>query len=306
MLLVFLMYALFASVFTVGKNSLNYAEPFFFVGFRMSVAGAILLLFLFFTERKQFFLQKNQWGKILSLAFFNIFITNILEIIALRSLSSFKTCFFYNLSPFISALISYLLFSETLSWKKWLGLFIAFCGFIPLIYDKSTFSNLSEYSFSLSLPEIAMLIAVVSSVYGWTLLRQIVKDMNCSPMSANGYGMFLGGILALLTSYFFEEWKPLPVSDLSAFLPLAFYSIIVSNLICYNLYGVLTKKFSVTFLTLAGFTTSIFTALYGWLFLEETVSVFFYTAAFLVFAGLLIFSQDELKTQNLNITAKIT
>ena len=104
MYLVFLLYALFASVFTISKTGLQYAEPFFFVGSRMALAGAILLAYQFFMKRDQFLLRKEHLAKFLGLAFFNIYVTNVLEFWGLQYLTSFKTCFIYSLSPFVSAL----------------------------------------------------------------------------------------------------------------------------------------------------------------------------------------------------------
>ena len=43
MWLAFVLYALFASVFTVAKGALEYASPFFLVGSRMMAAGALML-----------------------------------------------------------------------------------------------------------------------------------------------------------------------------------------------------------------------------------------------------------------------
>ena len=43
MWIVLLMYALFASVFTVGKHTLQSVDPFFLTGIRMLIAGLILL-----------------------------------------------------------------------------------------------------------------------------------------------------------------------------------------------------------------------------------------------------------------------
>jgi drug/metabolite transporter (DMT)-like permease len=70
--------------------------------------------------------------------------------------------------------------------------------------------------------------------------------------------------------------------------------IAISNLICYNLYGYLLKKYSVTFVSFAGFITPLFTALFGWWYLGEVVTWPFYVSAIIVFAGLCIFNQEEL------------
>jgi len=54
MYLVVLLYALFASVFTVSKTGLQYTQPLFLVGSRMVLAGVLLLVYLFIFHRRQF------------------------------------------------------------------------------------------------------------------------------------------------------------------------------------------------------------------------------------------------------------
>ncbi|MFI5344385.1 MAG: EamA family transporter, partial [Chlamydiales bacterium] len=66
-------------------------------------------------------------------------------------------------------------------------------------------------------------------------------------------------------------------------------------LICYNLYGYLLKKYSPVFMSFAGFTTPLFTALFGWFFLNEVVTWPFYLSFFMVLTGLCIYDQDQLK-----------
>ncbi|MCV5950917.1 DMT family transporter, partial [Escherichia coli] len=63
----------------------------------------------------------------------------------------------------------------------------------------------------------------------------------------------------------------------------------------YNLYGTLLKRYSATFMSFAGFTTPLFTALFGWLVLGEIVTWPFYVSFCIVLLGLVLFDQEELK-----------
>src|SRR5437016_8607486 len=114
MWLVLLLYALFASVFTASKLALTAAEPFFLVGSRMLLAGLGMLIFQYFRDKKAFVFKKAAIVHLLLLALFNIYLTNVFEFCGLKYLTSFKTCFIYSLSPFISAIVSSLFFSEKL------------------------------------------------------------------------------------------------------------------------------------------------------------------------------------------------
>ncbi len=295
MALVFLLYILFASVFTIAKYGLDYTGPLFLIGSRMIVAGLIMLVFLYFYDRKSLVLKKEHFKPLLFLSLFNIYLTNAFEFWGLQQIPSFKTCFIYSLSPFLSAILSYAIFSEMMNWKKWLGLLIGMVGFVPMFIPENVSSDTFEELFTFSLPEISVVMAAACSVYGWIMLRQMTKHHQMSPVTANGYSMLIGGAMAITNSLFTENWDPIPVTNMTAFLISAGAMIVISNLVAYNLYGYLLRCYSATFISFAGFTTPLFAAFFGWFFLGETVTWSFAISATIVFFGLLIFYQEELK-----------
>jgi drug/metabolite transporter (DMT)-like permease len=292
--LVILLYLLFASVFTIGKTGLEYTQPFFFVGSRMLVAGILLLGYQFLFKRDQFFFDRKFFKNTLLLAIFNIYLTNVFEFWGLQYLTSFKTCFIYSLSPFISALLSYFIFKEILTGKKWAGLLIGFIGFFPILLTHTATELEVGELFFFSWPELAVMVASVCSVYGWILMRGLVQG-GLSPLLANGSSMVIGGLISLIHSALVESWNPLPVTEPLPFIECAVLLILISNLAAYNLYGYLLKRYSATFVSFAGFTTPLFTALFGWYFLGETVTWAFYASTLIVFAGLYLFNQEELR-----------
>lgn len=297
MFFVFLMYALFASVFTISKTGLDYASPYFFVGSRMLTAGILLLCYQFFFRREHFKIKKEHMGQLLALAIFNIYLTNTFEFWGLQYLTSFKACFIYSLSPFASAFLSLLIFSERMSWRKWIGLLVGFGGLFPILLTQTTSEERAGQLFIFSWAELAVMGAAICSVYGWILLKQLIQSGGLSPVTANGASMVLGGGFALFHSYFTESWRPIPVSEYLPFLSCAMTLIIISNLISYNLYGWLLKRFSATFMSFAGLSTPLFTALFGWFFLDERITWPFYVSLSIVSLGLLLFYQEELKTK---------
>lgn len=294
MFFVFLLYALFASIFTVAKTGLEYTSPFFFVGSRMVLAGGLLLSYQFFFHRETFKIRKQEGWLFLRLALFNIYLTNVFEFWGLQYLTSFKTCFIYSLSPFASALFSYYIFSERMSPKKWGGLLLGFAGLMPVLLAQTTAEERGGQFLIFSWAELAVMGAALCSVYGWILLKQLVNDAGHSPLFANGVSMLTGGGLALFHSYFTESWHPIPVTDYLPFIACALLLIVISNLISYNLYGWLLKKFSPTFMSFAGLSTPLFSAFFGWIFLNEQIEWTFYVSLAVVSFGLLLFYQEEL------------
>ncbi len=297
MILVFVLFGLFASVFTIQKEALLFASPFFLVGSRMLLAGFLLLGISLY--RKKPILSTLQKGnglfEITVLAIANIYLTNVLELWGLQYLTSFKTCFLYSLSPFLSALIAYLTWGEKLTGNKLMGLVIGFVGFFPMLLTSTSVEKAVGELWVFSWPELAIIGAVVTSVWGWIVLKELVHTHKTDPLVANGWSMLIGGFLALIHSYLFESWNPIPVTNIPAFLQCTLLLIIISNILAYNLYGYLLKRFSATFMSFAGLSTPLFTALFGWLFLREEVTGVFFLSLSVVFIGLLMFYREELK-----------
>ncbi len=300
MYLVFLLYALFASIFTIGKVSLEYAQPFFIIGSRMTVAGFLMLVFQLIKNPGSFKLGKSIIFKLLLIAFFSIYITNVCEFWGLQYLTSAKTCFLYSISPFISALLSFLVLSEKMTQKKWFGLIAGFLGLIPILMVQTAKEEAIGSFFNLSWPSIALLIAATTSVYGWILIRQTVTHNKISVFMVTGFSMFVGGVFTLIHSLLVENWNPVPVFKWGPFLETAIAMLIISNLLAYNLYGFLLKRYTATFMAFAGFSTAIFASMFGWFFLKETIPWQLWLSLVILFFSLCVFHQEEIKEGKLS------
>ena len=294
--LAFLLFALFASLFTLQKDTLNYSEPFFLVGSRMLFAGILMLTYLFIRNRSLFKFKIEHLTTLFLLALMNIYLTNIFEIWAINHMVSSKACLIYSLSPFIAALVAFFVLKERLSRKKWIGMLLGFSGLFPILFTQ-TQEELSAGSVSIfSLAQLSLVGAVFCSVYGWILLKKMVSEFNYSPLMANGVSMALGGALALGHSYYSgENWAPIPVTNFQPFIVQSLAMCLISNIICYNLYGYLLKRFTATFMSFAGLVTPIFASLFGWFFLGETITWHFFASIALFSCGLTIFYQEEIK-----------
>lgn len=295
--LIIFMYALWSSIFSLGKMTLHSSPPLFLTGFRMTFAGIIILFYLFFANRSSFKLTGRQYLSLFLLAVFSIYLTNILELWGLQYLSAAKTCFIYSLSPFFAVFFSYLHFKEKMNSHKWIGLSIGFVGFIPVLLRQTDAEDLLNAFSFISWPALAIMGAAFCSVYGWVLFRLIVKDNDISPIMVNGVTMLIGGIIALFHSFFIEAWNPFPVStaNLIPFLKNTLIIIFISNLICYNLYGLMLKRFTATFLSFFGLLSPVFASFSSWLLLNESLSLSIFLSSGIVSIGLWLIYQAELK-----------
>ncbi len=290
LILLLFSYAFIAISFTLAKAVLAYAAPIFFVGFRMVLAGSVLLGYCYWRNPHMLKVEKKDYTKFALIILLHIYFSYVFDLLALQYMSSFKGAFIYNLSPFITALCSYLYFSEHMTPKKWLGLLIGFSGFLPELLLQAPGESMAAISWG----EILMICSVISAVFGWIVMRMLVKE-GYSPISVNGIGMMGGGLLALATSFAFEGWSPLPVTDWHEFLKITIAVIITANFIYYNLYGYLLRTYTATFMSFAGFLCPLYAALFGWYFLGEQVNATFFFSLLVVVIGLVLFYQEELK-----------
>ena len=301
MSLIFFLYAVWTSSFAIGKMTLAVCPPIFLTSVRMLFAGMILFTFLWIRKKGKLKILKSQLFPLLMLSIFSIYLTNIFEFWGLKHLSSAKTCFIYSLSPFFAALFSFIHFKEKITLKKILGLSIGILGFIPVFLQQTkTEESVGGVSF-FSWPAVAIAAAALCSVYGWVLLRLLVKDKNekkaLSPLTANSYSMLIGGSFALIHSLFVDNWSPFPIvaKGSATFIQGIFLMTFVSNILCYNLYGYLLKKYTATFLSFMGLLSPFFASLTGWFILGETPSITILASTAIVILGLWIVYQEEIK-----------
>jgi drug/metabolite transporter (DMT)-like permease len=313
MFLILVLYMVFASTFTIAKAALSYTTPIFLIAVRMLIGGGLLLAYQYWYNYKQWRFRWSDVSILLQVSFFEYYTAFIFECWALQWVSSSKACLIFNLSPFITALISFFLLHERLTRKKMAGLIIGFLGFIPILSATTAYENLAGSLFGFSMPEISLLGAVFCASYGWIILRETQKRGYAIVM-INGLTMTTAGFAALLTSFILEGFPTInpPQSCVGATLPLLCSSfgiygagiimfmaytlalVILAHIIGFNLYGYLLERYSTTFVSFAGFVTPLFAALFGWMFLCEKIGISFFLTMAIVFWGLLLFYQDEL------------
>ncbi len=201
---ILIMYMLFASTFTIGKAVLALVNPVFFIGVRMTIAGLLLLGYSALYQKKSLRVIKEHWWLFALIAFFHIYIAYIAEFWALKHVLSSKACLLYNLSPFVTALCTYAFFKEKLSKQKIAGLIIGFLGFIPILLSSAPEELAAGYWGFLTVPELMLMVSVLSSVLGWLIFKNLITKHGYSPFLINGYGMLIGGLMALVTSFAIE------------------------------------------------------------------------------------------------------
>ena len=209
----------------------------------------------------------------------------------------------FNLSPFITALFAYMFFSEQMTVRKWTGLLVGFTGSLPVLDCANAYIRTCGREIFLFVGSGDLSFNFCHcGVYGWIVMKKLVVNKHYSPIFVNGVGMFFGGIAAFITSFLIEKkpllkcapgstnislsstsipasWFCFSWSDFFMFMGYVLLLILVANIIFYNFYGFLLKKYTPTFLSLVGLLCPLFTAFLGWVFLGETVTWIFFCFA---------------------------
>lgn len=296
-----ILHGLGSLTFPIGKALVTYADPIFTLGLRMLLSGALLWGWIFIRDSQSAKISLKQGISVFIISLFSIYFCNLFEYYSLKYFSTAKTCFFYSMSPCVSVFLSYILsyihFKEKMTMTKWIGFMIGFIGFLPVMGFQYGSMNLITIHDILSWPSIVVIAASFCGVYGWILLRLLVKDHEMCPIKVNAYSMLFGGPLALITSFLFEKsplqnWKNLEVEPYFGWMALIIF---ISNLICFNLYGYLLKRFSATLISFFGLLRPLFASLNAYFFLNEPFHPIILLSATLVSFGLWIVYRIESK-----------
>ena len=285
--------AVFASTFSISKGVLLYVEPVFFVATRMICSGLALIAYQCFIRREKLTFKREHFWLFFQLAFFLFYLSYVLDYTVLKYISSSKWALLYTLSPLFVGIFSYFFLSERLTTKKILGLFICLIGIIPVVLKKTGQEGILGSFLGFSFSELFIITSVILYSYGWVVARKLVKYEGYSAIHVNGITMLAGGTMALITSPFIDTWSPSPIKNSYAFLSFLGL-IIVINIFGYVVIWYLMRIYTATFLRLFVFIDPLWVALYGWLFLGETVTWYFFVSMAIAFMGVYVFYQEEL------------
>lgn len=288
---ILLLYLVWSLAFPIAKLLSQYADPLLIVALRSFIASFLLFATLLFGKEKKLIPPAKGLLPLFGYAFFGVYLSNYLEYAAIRYLSSAKVCLIYSFSPICTAFLSYIHFNEKLSFQKWIGILISLIGILPILSHQEGAEELLKIHTFLSWPSFWMLLAVISSVYGWMALKKAVETIPIQQTHA--YAFLLGGFLALASSSNSSLLFNLSLDQWLPFIGWTLLLVLISNLFCSQLYTYLLKRYSVTLLSLFGLTSPLFTSFYGFFLLNEPLSISLLPALGLISLGLYIVHRAE-------------
>lgn len=304
MFLIAVLYAVFAAM-TFINSKLMLSNPYpFFVGMLRALGSSVFLLaYSLIFHRKELFsfsIPASSWRDLLV---FGVLVHGLVMSgfsYAVQYTDPVKVCFIIATCPFITAILQYLFYKETLTTKKIIGLLIGFCGLIPVLFasDHGAYKNVPEHLETLG--SVICFIAIIFFAYGWIAMKRFLNRHSEPIAIVNGIAMLVGSgvsiVLFLIANNF--SFPHLTFTPDFSVLVTAF---VASSLMTYVIYAYLLKTFSATFIAFAGFLEPVFGLVYGVLFMGHRLTVSSVGGLVILFIGLYLFYREEIKTHTCDL-----
>ena len=291
---IILLQALYGASVPINKSLLLYAQPFFAVGLRLSVVGFILTFYAIIYKRHKALPTRSTIFYYAQISVCGIYAKYMLRNWSLQHLSVTKMACIFSITPFIAAIVSFFMLAERVSRKQILGMFLGCLSIAPLLaYAPPQEVPLRESLHMMALvPELVLVLAIIAHCYGMIITKIVLNDHQQPVILVNGLSMLCGGMLCLVSAWYYEGL--FPVNQVAPFALGTVSLIVLSNVVCRSWYLYLLKRYSVTFLSCTDFLSPIFATLYGYLVCGETLTYHYIGSFLLLGMGLFIFYRDEL------------
>ena len=294
MVLIFILYFLWALLLFVNQEIVFHCtHPFFVGGLRSVLAGILMLAYSYFVEKsrlKMGDLSRKEWSIVLLCGIMLYGIAASGFSLGLDYTTPIVAAFIYSVAPFITAALMYFLYNQKLSVKKTLGLFI---GFISVLGVVCTDSSSCVGAGSL-VGAIILFFSTFLFCYAWVLFKDIIENRPKSILLLNSLAMVFGGGVALSVAILCKV-----TDDSMKFLfvehGLLLMLFIVLTAVSYGLYSYLLGKYSPTLLSFAGFLDPMFGTVLGILFFGHHFYYIYLVSFWGLSVGLYLFYKEELE-----------
>lgn len=173
----------------VGKMVVRDIEPLALTMIRSALAAAGLLVFAL-VRRVRFAFAREDYGTILLLSFLAIPANQFLFLTALRHTTAANASLMYATTPAVVLVISSVMAAERLTWKKTVGVFIAFGGIVMVVFERGI-----DFSSDNTIGNLLLAAAVLSWALYTVKGRPLILKYGAFPTSAAT--MILGTLLYL-------------------------------------------------------------------------------------------------------------
>ncbi|RNB86911.1 EamA/RhaT family transporter [Brevibacillus fluminis] len=278
-ILVIVTTSLMGSSFAIGKLGLAYISPLLLVGFRFTIAGVLMALWVY-KKTKPSTLQ--DWARIFLIGFFQTAGVMGCIFLSLRTITAGESSILTFTNPLLVVLLGTIFLGNRYRIAQWIGVLSGFLGvFITL-------------GFHLQLTTGTLF--GLGSAISWAIATLLVKrwGQRFQIWVLTAYQMLFGGLLLLVMGVTLETPRLLITpSSIGIVLWLAIMASIVQFAGWFYLLKIGDPGKTSAFLFLAPF----FGVLSGWVILGEVVQWYVYGGGLLIFAGIFLVNWTAARTK---------
>lgn len=265
--------------------------PFNLAFWRWSLALALLLPFVarpMWEHRAQ--MRRAGWRLVL-VAALGICTYSVLLYFAARSTAAINLTLLNTCMPLATFIAAGVLLKEWPPRRAWLGLVVASSGLIVLI-AQGEIAQLAALSFNPG--DLIMLVAVVGWALYTVLLRRWSNYFQFPPLVLLG-ALILYGVPMLLPFYLQELVNGQSFELTGENLAAIGYTGLCTSLLGYLLWNQGVRVLGVSKAVLTNYLLPMFTALLGYLLLDERLHTYHWLGGALIFAGLLLATRPSMR-----------
>lgn len=216
----------------------------------------------------------------LGIAGYNSLLYSAAQTTAAINISLVNTCL-----PLVTFIGAGLLLNEWPARRAWWGMALAVVGLAVLI-SQGQWSRLASLSFNQG--DLIMLLAVVDwALYSLLLRRWSAYLQPIPPLALLGAFMLLG-LPLILPFYLFELSQGTHLVLNAANLAAVAYTAIFASLLAYLAWNHGIRVVGAARAALTNYSMPVFTALLGWVLLNESLQLYHWLGAVMIFGGLLL------------------
>jgi drug/metabolite transporter (DMT)-like permease len=206
-----------------------------------------------------------------------------------------RAAFWGAFEPFIASFYLYILYNEHMNKYQIIGCLLSCfsCAFFLFMQTKENIFTGAIFC----LADIAQIGSLCISRFGWIKGQELMRKDIFSPQQLNAFCFTISGFLSL--SLFIMRNGKLdslwPLCNNYSFLLAFLYTVVIGNMVAYNLYAYALKHTVVTYVSIAGLSMPLFVHILSVLFFNEALSPSFFISIFLIAIALYIFQHGKEK-----------
>ncbi|MGB9769498.1 MULTISPECIES: DMT family transporter [Caldisericum] len=261
-------------------------HPILFVSLKLLIGAISIFIILKFILKRNIIFEKNALIFVLSAAFFDTFLPQILISFGERTVPSYIASLLLASSPIFALIFSILFTNEKLNYKLVPYFLFGFLGVFFIFFNEFIKAKISINILNLLLVAFAS----ISYAIGVILLKKVSSFMDA--FTSSFYLMIFGFLFSLIAIPIFK--LPAPDFTYQSIFALIFAGVVLNGIgYAYFFYAI--SKFGAGKSSFVGYLVPFFSTLYGTLLLKEKLTIYAVLGGILILISSYFINRVNLK-----------